>query len=357
MNKTVAWLCVAGGAWLGMSYAGEPLGMFEGSTGVGTLLTAGSAKYDGSTQSYTLSGSGENMWFAKDDFEFVWKKVSADNVSLAADVLLLGTGGDNHRKGVLMIRQTLEADSAYADAAVHGDGLTSLQFREDAGETTHEIEASATGPKRLRLEKRGDRFYLWIGSTSGDMTFAGGSTRVPVKSPFYVGIGVCAHNKDAVQSAAFSNVELKTAQEFGSARAYSTLQTVTVTSTDARVSYVSQEHLQNASWSADGSALKFQAGSAWKQVAYKGGTAEAGIAAESAVEDKTRISPDGKQKAVLIGSTEAGEQGDVVLAVVNVADQSTKVIAKLQGGEGTLSAHPWSPDSKRLTYVSYQVLP
>ena len=49
-------------------------------------------QYDPSAQSYTITGSGENMWFSADAFQFVWKKVSGD-VSLAADIAFPGTRG------------------------------------------------------------------------------------------------------------------------------------------------------------------------------------------------------------------------------------------------------------------------
>ncbi len=39
-----------------------------------------------------------------------------------------------------------EADSAYVDAALHGDGLTSLQFREARGAATHEVQANVSAP-------------------------------------------------------------------------------------------------------------------------------------------------------------------------------------------------------------------
>ena len=35
-----------------------------------------------------------------------------------------------------------------SDAAVHGDGLTSLQWREDKGGVTHEVQSNVVGPKR-----------------------------------------------------------------------------------------------------------------------------------------------------------------------------------------------------------------
>src|ERR1700690_1841204 len=94
--------------------AAAPLGIFEDHGDVGTVLNAGSAKYDAATGSYAISGSGENMWFAAEAFQFAWKKVSGD-VTLTADVSFLGAGKEAHRKAVLMIRQSLDADSPYAE--------------------------------------------------------------------------------------------------------------------------------------------------------------------------------------------------------------------------------------------------
>ena len=96
------------------------LGLFEKSGDVGVVLHPGSAKFDPAAKSYTVSGSGENMWFAKDALHFVWKKMDGD-VSIAADIAFEGTGKDPHRKACLMIRQGLETDAAYVDVAVHGE--------------------------------------------------------------------------------------------------------------------------------------------------------------------------------------------------------------------------------------------
>src|SRR5262245_28385890 len=65
--------------------AGPPVGIFESHGDVGTVLHAGSTSHDATTKSYTVAGSGENMWFARDAFQFAWKKVSGD-CSLTADI-------------------------------------------------------------------------------------------------------------------------------------------------------------------------------------------------------------------------------------------------------------------------------
>ena len=144
------------------------LGIFQGQGDVGTVLHPGSATYDAATGSYTVSGSGENMWFGVDDFHFVWTKVSGD-ISLSADVAFVGTTGNPHRKAVLMVRQTLDGDSPMVDIARHGVGLTSLQFRDTAGANTHEVESNVSGPKSVRIEKRGDYFYAFVSEPDGKL--------------------------------------------------------------------------------------------------------------------------------------------------------------------------------------------
>ncbi|HEV2246749.1 MAG TPA: hypothetical protein VGW37_08845 [Terriglobia bacterium] len=141
--------------------AASQISLFENHQDVGTVLHPGAAKYDAANGTYTVSGSGENMWLSNDAFQFVWKKVSGD-VTLAADIAFEGTGGNEHRKAVLMVRQSLDPDSVYADIARHGVGLTSLQWREEKGDTTHEVQANINAPARLRIEKRGDYFYVII---------------------------------------------------------------------------------------------------------------------------------------------------------------------------------------------------
>ena len=81
--------------------AKKPMGIFDDHQDVGTVLHAGSVQYDASRRAYTVSGSGENMWFGADDFQFAWKKVSGD-VALSADIAFLGSGGNEHRKAVLV---------------------------------------------------------------------------------------------------------------------------------------------------------------------------------------------------------------------------------------------------------------
>ena len=148
------------------------------------------------------------MWFAADAFQYAWKKVSGD-VAISADIQFIGEGKNPHRKACLVIRQSLDADSAYADIARHGEGLTSLQYRDTKGGTTHEVQSNVSGPKRVRLDRRGDTITASVSDAAGKLVPSGGSVKLSLTGPFYIGrLGVCSHEKDLVETAVFSHVEI-----------------------------------------------------------------------------------------------------------------------------------------------------
>jgi TolB protein len=200
-------LLFAAGAALQAFGSATQLGAFEDHSDVGDMPKPGSATYDSKRHEYSVIGGGANMWGTADAFHFVWKRVSGD-VTLSASVSLQGTEGNPHRKAGLMIRQGLGPGDAYADALVHADGLTSLQYREKEGSETLEVRAEATSPKFLRLERRGNNFTLFV--ADADQHFARvGSAMVVLHDPVYVGLAVCAHDAEAQQIGIFRDVQLK----------------------------------------------------------------------------------------------------------------------------------------------------
>lgn len=322
------------------------IGIFENQTDVGSVLHAGAAEYDSSTKRYTLSGSGDNMWAAKDAFHFVWKKVSGD-VTLSADLAFLGQGGDPHRKAVLMFRQSLDEGSAYVDAALHGSGLTSLQARDDIGVATHEVQANVSAPKRLRLSKRGNDFYMSIPGPDGEFQIAGGAVRFALHEPFYVGVGVCAHNKDNVEKAVFSNVSLTTGPPAtgGEPVLYSTLETITVTSTDRRVVYVVPERIEAPNWTRDGLSLIVNSKGRILRVPVSGGKPETiDTAFANRCNNDHGISPDG----IMLAISDQSKDGKSRIYTVPIQGGTPKLITE----DGPSYWHGWSPDGKTLAYCA-----
>ncbi len=215
----------------------QPLGVFTDHADVGkpSTIGPGSATYDPATKTYTIAGGGENMWATADHFHYVWKKMSGD-VTLEATIAFVGTNPASgtpvgHRKACLVLRQTLDSDSVYADAAGHGDGLTSLQWRAAKGTVTEEVQSNVVGPKRLRIEKRGSYVSMSIGDPGGPLHPAGGSARVEFTGDFYVGLGVTAHDTGRIETATFSDVSIGApAAATGKTTLVNTLETISVRS-------------------------------------------------------------------------------------------------------------------------------
>jgi len=184
------------------------LGIFTGEGSVGQTPPGVKAQYDASKGEYRITGGGANMWGATDAFYFVWKKASGD-LTFTADIQWVGTSAAEHRKAVLIVRQSLDPGSPYADAVSHGNGLTSLQFRGAPNEQTYQIVAAEDGPSRLRIVKKGSRFTMYFGKPGEELKTSGPVEFVTVQEPFYVGLGVCSHVATTLETAVFSNVKLE----------------------------------------------------------------------------------------------------------------------------------------------------
>lgn len=326
------------------------LGLFAGHGDIGTVLHPGSVHFDSSAQTYTITGSGENMWFSSDAFQFVWKRASGD-ISLAADIAFQGSGGNPHRKAVLMIRQSLDADSVYADVALHGVGLTSLQYREQKGAVTHEIQSNVSAPRRLRLEKHGQYVYLWLGLNRESMRPAGAAIRIQFQEPFYVGIGVCSHDKDVTETAVFSHVSLETPATFKPGTLFSTLETVDIASTDRRVVYTADGRFEAPNWTRDGSSLIFNRKGAVYRVPATGGTPEivfTGMATHC--NNDHGISPDGKMLAISDDSDEPSGSLIYVLPLSDGVPHSLGGVPRRVTDQGPSYWHGWSPDGKTICF-------
>ena len=89
------------------------MGLFEQESDIGKVSHAGSTRFDPATQTYLISGGGENMWFTNDAFHFVWTHASGD-FSLQAAIEWLGAGGNPHRKACLLARQSLAPEPRHA---------------------------------------------------------------------------------------------------------------------------------------------------------------------------------------------------------------------------------------------------
>jgi len=329
----------------------DALGIFESHSDVGENPRAGSAVYDAASGEYRITGGGANLWGPVDAFQFVWKRATG-NFRLTADVRFLGAGKEEHRKALLMVRQSLDANSAYADVAVHGDGLTSLQFRPAAGAETSEVRSSVNGPTRIRIERRGAQFLMYVGKGGGELV---GATPVTVglDGPVYIGLGVCSHDAQVLETALFSNVSIEklpaSSAELNPEKVRSRISVYDVQSGAMQVVYSADTLWEAPNWSPDGKYLLANSSGAIYRFTLdpKGVAQPEKLALDGSYRcnnDKS-LSPDGKLLA--FSADHAPIRG------------SQLFVAKADGRNpqgltpNTPSYfHGWSPDGKWLAFVA-----
>ena len=237
--------------------ADTALGEFTGHGDIGAPRIAGSAAYNPLSQEYALAAAGANMWGPRDEFHFVWTRISGDFI-LQARVELLGKGVDPHRKAGLMVRTTAEADAPYVDGVVHGDGLTSLQFRRAKGGATEERPSPLKSADVLQIERRGAA-YILSAAKFGEPFVATEIADVNLGDEVLVGLVLCSHNADVKERALFSNVRITrpAGEKFTPYRDYlgSVLEVLDVETGRRQVVHRSEQPFEAPNWTTDGRAL------------------------------------------------------------------------------------------------------
>jgi TolB protein len=322
------------------------LGVFESSNDIGNVLHEGSVTFDKTTESYSVSGSGTNMWFDKDELHYVWKEMEGD-MSIAATIDWVGEGVDPHRKACLIIRQSLDTNAVYADIAIHGDGLTAIQYREEIGANTSEVISQYKVPARVRLEKEGDYVSMSVSFGDEELAYSGGSFKLQFDEPFYVGLGVCSHNKDVLETAVFSDVVIENIEPKADSmkKLESTLEIVPISSFDRKVVYHTKDHIEAPNWTPDGKTLIFNGQGLLYSIPVEGGTPElipTGFAKR--INNDHGVSSDGTQLVI----SDQTETGSSIIYSLPIEGGEPKKITP----NSPSYWHGWSPDGKTLTYCA-----
>ncbi|MGP8252954.1 MAG: TolB family protein [Terracidiphilus sp.] len=330
----------------------EAVGVFEGQSDVGSVTPPGTASFDRATGVYTIHSAGANLWGTTDGFHYLWKKASGD-VSLTADIdFPEKTGTHNeHRKAILIFRQTLDADGAYVDAAQHGSGLTALQVRDAKGATTQSIELNIDPPQRVRLVKHGDEFTMFVSLHGEPLHQVGAATKMHLDEPFYAGIGLSAHDPNAVETATFSHVELKPLVAPAAPpqmALYSSLKAIEIDPGARRaiVAYTAKARAVAPNWSRDGAWLIFNQDGKMFRVAADGRGTPQQIDTGDATgcNGSHGLSPDGKWLAITC--TIASNPGNRVYII-----PATGGTPRLVTANPDSYFHTWSPDSKTIVFT------
>jgi hypothetical protein len=169
---------------------------------IGAVGVAGSASDSGGT--FTILGAGADIWGAADAFHFAYQSLTGDG-SIVAHVTGLGATNTWAKAGV-MIRETLNANSTFADAIVTSANGTAFQRRTSTGGTaTTTAGPAATVPYWVRIERVGNTFTGSV-STNGTTWTAIGTETIPMAATVFIGLAVTSHDATVTTTAMVDSI-------------------------------------------------------------------------------------------------------------------------------------------------------
>jgi len=327
----------------------QKTGVFDGNEDVGDPVKKGSATYNAETQEYSMSCGGKNMWANNDQFRFLWRKIQGDFM-ISATVRFIGHGVDPHRKIGVIARNALTANSPYADACVHGDGLTSLQFRPQDTAQTAQVVLPSNGAVNIELQRIGNTF-TFSAATPGE-NYKTAAKEVILNDEVYAGIFICSHNENVVEQAVFSNVRIiiPAAKDFRPYRDYigSHIEVMDVQSGLRKILYSAPNSLQAPNWTRDGKNLIYNSeGLLYKYDLSTGSVSKLNTGIANQNNNDHVISFDGKQIAL---SNHVGEKRISTLFILPI-NGSDKPIQITSADSGHSYLHSWSTDGKKLIFT------
>lgn len=346
---------LAGCLAFALTVSADPsVGQFTQNADIGAPVIAGSTSYDASLQQYRMSAAGINLWGASDQFQFAWNKLKGDFI-VRARFEFVGQGVDPHRKLGWMVRSTLDADSAYADACVHGDGLTSLQYRRTKGAITEQVTLEIKGGDVIQFERRGNT-YIFSSARSGETFTTGTLADLALGEEVFVGLFLCSHDAKVKEEAIFKDVRIIQPPKAGYVpyRDYigSLLEILNVHTGKLETVYSSPEQFEAPNWMPDGRTLIVNVSGpgpnkgllkTFDLVTKKMAPLDTGFANRN--NNDHVLTFDGKQLAISHHSADDGGRS-VIYKLPSVGGTPVRVTPKAPS-----YLHGWSPDAKWLVYT------
>jgi tricorn protease-like protein len=322
-------------------------GIFDRSTDIGPHK--GNTSYDATNQVYELSGAGNNIWFGSDELHYAWKKMKGDFI-LQARGTLLGKGTELHRKFGWMVRNCLDSSSATVVATVHGDGLTSLQYRKTAHADMEETQSVVKAPDMIQLERKGNKYIMSVARFGEPYTVVQVAD-VNLEDEVYAGIFICSHNKNVVEKVRYNNVRIivPAKDNFVPYRDYigSHIEVMDISNGHRQIVYSDKASLQAPNWTKDSKSLIYNS----KGLIYRFdcGKKSPLVINTGVVKHNNNdhvLSFNGKMLG--LSATESDTQEGSFVYTVPTTGGVPKQITPLSPSY----LHGWSPDGKYLLYTA-----
>ena len=172
---------------------------------IGGVGLAGNAGYSNGT--FTVNGSGADIWGTADEFHFVYQPLNGDGQIVARITGVENT--DSFAKGGLMIRETLTGGSRHVILDLKPGGGLEFMNRTATNGTTSVVNGGTTVaiPHWLKLVRSGNTFTASRSSDGINWTVVG-TTNVTMAANVYVGLAVTSHNDSVLNTSTFDNVSV-----------------------------------------------------------------------------------------------------------------------------------------------------
>ena len=174
---------------------------------IGAVAIAGTTSFAGGT--FTVSGSGADVWGTVDEFQFAYHQLTGDGTIVARVASVQNV--DPWTKVGIMLRQSLTADSAHAFMLVTpAESMKGLAFQRrttTGGSSTHTAGGNGAVPVWVRLTRSGNTITAFR-SPDGVTWTAVGSDTIPMAATVYAGLAVTSHNAGALATGTFDNVSI-----------------------------------------------------------------------------------------------------------------------------------------------------
>ena len=329
----------------------QSVGIFENQADIGNSFIKGSADYLPSNQQYIVSGSGYNIWADHDEFHYVYKKMKGDFILYTRAALAGWEGMDPHRKLGWMVRKSLDGKSAHINACVHGDGLTSLQFRKQLGGQTEEIKSELKNANVIQLERKGNVYTMRV-AKFGQPFIEQHFDQIDLGDQVYVGLFVGSHNADASETGIFNDVRITIPFQGLSDKSTqmtlgSNLETCNVVSGERKIIYSVPYSIQAPNWMKDGENMIFNDSK--------------GLMHKFNIKDKTAnilntgtVKSNNNDHVLSFDNSKIGlsswvkELGGSIIYTVSSSGGIPKQITP----KGPSYLHGWSPDGKYLVFCA-----
>jgi hypothetical protein len=173
---------------------------------VGITTLPGSGNFANGT--FTLKGSGYDIWNASDEFQYVHHPLNGDGEIIARVTSVQNTSAA--AKAGVMIRETLNGNSKHALLALRPNGQFEFVRRTSTGgsSTGTQVTANTTPNNWVRLTRSGSNIASYKSADGTNWTQVGSTVSITMSSSVLVGLAVSSVDDTVLNTATFDNVTI-----------------------------------------------------------------------------------------------------------------------------------------------------